>query len=280
MNFPFSKIALAVTFSPNALALLNETKKLQDLFKAELILIHVGEKNSEKEETFRRLVAESKLTEGSFKVSWISGEPSEAIINKCTEEKIDLLVAGALEKETLLKYYLGSVARKILRNAPFSLLIMTTPSKEPRPLRKFCVSVDYTPESELAVKKAYEYAMLEHAGEMILLREVQVPGLAMTVQDSGSTSEIEDKMSQWQKEEEEKLSLFTKELDIKGIKIKPVFLYGRQGWEANRYIHEIGGDILVVPGPRKRLKMFDRIFQHDMEFILKDLPGKFLVVKP
>ncbi|MCU7496166.1 MAG: universal stress protein [Ignavibacteria bacterium] len=280
MNFPFRKIALAVTFSPNALALLNETKKLQDLFKAELVLIHVGEQSREKEATFRQMVSNSKLTEGSYKVSWVGGEPSEAIIKKCVEEKIDLLVAGALEKENLLKYYVGSVARKILRNAPFSVLIMTTPSKEPKQVSKFCIAVDYTPEGETTIKKAYEYAKLENAKEIVLLREFQVPGLAMTVQDSGSISEVEDKMTQWQKEEEDKLSLFTKEMDIKGIKIKPVCLYGRQGWEANRYIHEIGGDILVVPGPRKKLKVFDRIFQHDMEFILKQLPGKFLVVKP
>ncbi|HEX2962544.1 MAG TPA: universal stress protein [Ignavibacteriales bacterium] len=280
MNFPFRKIALAVTFSPNALALLNETKKLQYLFKAELVLIHVGDKSRDKEETFKNLISSSKLNSGSYKVSWVNGEPSEAILKVCSQEKVDLLVAGALEKENLLKYYLGSVARKILRNAAFSVLIMTAPSKEPKQMTKFCISVDYTPESEVAIKKAYEYAMLENAREMVLLREFQVPGLAMTVQDSGSTSEIEDKMNQWQKEEEDKLALFTKEMDIKGIKVKPVFLYGRQGWEANRYIHEIGGDILVVPGPRKKLNMFDRIFQHDMEFILKQLPGKFLVVKP
>ncbi|MCU7493415.1 MAG: universal stress protein [Bacteroidota bacterium] len=280
MNFPFRKIALAVTFSPNALALLNETKKLQDLFKAELVLIHVGDKSRDKEETFKNLISSSKLNSGSYKVSWVNGEPSEAILKVCSQEKVDLLVAGALEKENLLKYYVGSVARKILRNAAFSVLIMTAPSKEPKQMTKFCISVDYTPESEVAIKKAYEYAMLENAREMVLLREFQVPGLAMTVQDSGSTSEIEDKMNQWQKEEEDKLALFTKEMDIKGIKVKPVFLYGRQGWEANRYIHEIGGDILVVPGPRKKLNMFDRIFQHDMEFILKQLPGKFLVVKP
>lgn len=280
MNFPFRKIALAVTFSPNALALLNETKKLQDLFKADLVLIHVGEHNRDKEETLTRLISDSNLSEGSYKVNWVSGDPAEAIIKTSIEEKVDLLVAGALEKETLLKYYVGSVARKILRNAPFSVLIMTAPSKEPKPVTKFCVAVDYTPEGEVTIKKAYEYAMLENAKEMVLLREFQVPGLAMTVQDSGSISELEDKMTQWQKEEEDKLALFTKEMDIKGIKIKPVCLYGRQGWEANRYIHEIGGDILVVPGPRKKLKMFDRIFQHDMEFILKQLPGKFLVVKP
>ncbi|MGE5353158.1 MAG: universal stress protein [Acidobacteriota bacterium] len=280
MNSPFRKIALAVTFSPNALALLNETKKLQDLFKAELVLIHVGDKSPDKEETFKSLISNSKLNSGSYKVSWVNGEPSEAILKVCSQEKVDLLVAGALEKENLLKYYVGSVARKILRNATFSVLIMTTPSKEPKHMTKFCIAVDYTPESEVAIKKAYEYAMLENARELVLLREFQVPGLAMTVQDSGSTSEIDDKMNQWQKEEEEKLAIFTKEMDIKGIKVKPVFLYGRQGWEANRYIHEIGGDILVVPGPRKKLKMFDRIFQHDMEFILKQLPGKFLVVKP
>lgn len=279
MTIPFRKIGLAVTFSPNALALLSEVKRLQELFNSEVLLIHVGERTKEAEDTLDHLVSRSGLNRSAVKVIWTTGDPADSIIQKGIQENIDLLIAGALEQENIIKYYLGSVARKILRKAPFSVLIMTHPSTDPKSMNKFCVSVDYTAESENTVRKAYEFARLENAKEIILIREFQVPGLAMTVQDSGSTSDTEFKLQQWQKEEEDKLGMFIKEMDLKDMKFKTICLYGKQGWEANKYIHDIQGDILVVPGPRKKLKIFDRIFQHDIEFIIKQLPDKFLVVK-
>ena len=276
---PFKKLGLAITFSPNGQALLIEAKRLQMLFNSELILIHVGEKTREAHELLTQLIIKSGLDISSTKVIWENGDPAKVIINKCYDENIDLLLAGALEKENFLNYYIGSVARRILRSAPCSVLILTAPSTSPKPLKKFCISVDFSLESENTMKKAYEFALLENAVQFILIREFLVPGLAMTIQDSGSTQDTEKIRNQWQEEEIAKLKIFVKELNLTQIDVKIVCLYGRQGWEANKYVRDVNGDILVISGPKKELKLFDRIFQHDAEFIYKQLPCSLLVIK-
>lgn len=279
MNKPFKKLALAFTFSPNAKALLVETKRLKSELDSELVLIHVGKNTPETQQRITGLLNAAGFAPAEAKIIFANGDPADTIIKKCLEEKVDLLIAGALEKETFLKYYIGSVARKIMRQAPFSVLILTSPSEKPRQLKKFCVEVDFSPESENTVRKAYDLALLEKAESFILIREFQAPGLAITIQDTGSTRDMERAIEAWQLEEESKMTIFAKELNLKGIPVHTVCIFGRKGWEASQYVDETNADILVISAPKKRLGIFDRIFQHDMEFILKNLPSSLLIIR-
>ena len=274
----FNKIGLAITFSPNGLSLLISAKRLQTLFGSELFLIHVGEQNSQSENKMLELLASAGIEENSFELFWKKGDPAKEIIKFTYENNVDLLIAGALEKESMLKYYIGSVARTIMRETPCSILILTNPV-EYKPFKKFCVSVEYTDTGENAIKKAYEFAKLEGADELVLIKEYQIPGLAITISDTGSTLETEQKRNSWQEEEEVKLKVFANELNLSGIEVKTVCVYGKQGWAAQNFVTKNKCDLLVVTSPRKKLRLFDRIFQHDIEFILKQLPCALLIVK-
>ncbi|MGK9476950.1 universal stress protein [Melioribacter sp. OK-6-Me] len=273
------KIGLAVTFSPNGLSLLKNAHKLAQLFGAELVVIHVGEKNSDKEIKMNELIREAGLKEGDYLLIWQMGEPADTIIDVCIKEKVDLLVSGALEKEPLLKYYTGSVARTLMRGAPCSVLVLVNPENKIIKFNKICVGVDYTPLSEIAVKKAYKLALLEKAEEFILVREFQVPGLAITISDGGNTEETESKRLIWQKEEEMKLKLFAEELNLTEIKPQLVCRYGKEGWELKQFAQQAGCDLLVVALPSNKLKFFDRIFKHDIEFIFSQLPCSLLIIR-
>jgi len=166
-----------------------------------------------------------------------------------------------------------------MRDVSCSILILTHAYEEPEPFKKICATVQYNPLGEYAVRKGYEFAKLENAEEFILIKEFEIPGLAITISDSGSVQETEEKRIAWQKEEEQKMKLFAKENSITGEQVKTVCLYGKQGWEAGNYVKEKGGDLLVVPSPPKRIKIFDKIFQHDIEFILKQLPCATLIIR-
>ena len=63
-----------------------------------------------------------------IKTIWQEGKPVDVILQTCTNENIDLLILGALQQEKLLKYYVGSIARKITRKAPCSVLLLIKPS--------------------------------------------------------------------------------------------------------------------------------------------------------
>lgn len=275
----FSKIGLAVTFSPNGKALLQEAARLKALFNAGLVLIHVGERNEAQEKALSELISQNNIDPAEARIIWKQGEPAKSILKACEEENIDLLIAGALEKEKSIKYYIGSIARKIMREAGCSVLIKISPKIPPVPYKQFCVSALYSPEGEETIKAAHLFAAAEKAEKFLLIKEFQVPGLAMTVYDSGSVKETEEKLSKWKSEEREKLELFAKELNLKGLEIETECLYGKDGYEAGTYAKQAKGDILVIPGPKNKLNFFDRIFQHDQEFLYENIPCDLLIYK-
>jgi hypothetical protein len=275
----FKKLGLAITFSPNALSHLKTAGRLQKLFGSQLCLIHVGEKNDDSEMKLNNLINSAGIEKENYEIVWQPGDPAKVIAEICSSKQIDLLIAGALEKENIIKYYIGSVARNIMRDVSCSILILTHAHEEPMPFKKICATVQYNPLGEYSVKKGYEFAKLENADEFILIKEFEIPGLAITISDSGSVQETEEKRISWQKEEEQKMKVFAKENNITGGIIKTVCLYGKQGWEAGNYVKENSGELLIVPSPPKRLKFFDKIFQHDMEFIFKQLPCATLIVR-
>ncbi|RPI75336.1 MAG: universal stress protein [Ignavibacteriales bacterium] len=275
----FKKLGLAITFSPTGKALLKETKRLTELFNSKLVLIHVGEKNSETERNLDEIIHNAEITPDRVEVIWTQGEPANAILNSSKKAGVDLLIAGALEKEKLIKYYIGSVARKIMREASSSSLILTEPSLNPQPFKKFYISTDFSPESERTIKITYEFALLEKAEEFVIISDYNTPGLASTILDSASMDEIQNTKKLWQAEEEENLKLFVKELNLKGLETKTVSLYGKEGWEATNYARQNEADIFAVTAPQKRLKFIDRLFHHELEYSFENLPSNLLIIR-
>ena len=63
---------------------------------------------------------------------------------RSAREKIDVIVAGALEKEVVLHPFLGNVARRLVREAPCSVMLFTTPAANPKPMRRIVFVADYS----------------------------------------------------------------------------------------------------------------------------------------
>jgi len=104
MEHSFKKLGLAITSSPTGIALLKEAKRLKDIFNAELFLIHVEEKTPEAEKSLKSIIDNSGLSFQDTQLIWASGDPANTILNTSKNAGVDLLVAGALEKEGFIKY--------------------------------------------------------------------------------------------------------------------------------------------------------------------------------
>jgi nucleotide-binding universal stress UspA family protein len=275
----FKKIGLALTFSPTSIALLAEVNRLQKLFNSEIVLIHAGEQNSDSEQKMKKIIVDSGLKPDCYKIHWKKGDPVKVILNACEEEKVDLLVSGALEKENFLKYYLGSVARTLVRESPCSMLLLPHPSANPASFRKLAVTVDYSILSERTLKLAHRFAVLENAEELTVIREFQLPGLAITISESGSSAETDLQKKQMMDEEKTMLSLFIKEMNLSGVKMNTVCLSGKRGWESSNYIKENHGDLLIFSEAKRKSHIMDRFFEDELELIIKKLPCAILVYR-
>src|SRR4029077_14127133 len=97
---PYRSVAVASTCSPRFEQVLAEAKRIRDRFGSELSLVYVGEKS---EETTAKIAAalEGISLPKNFPIHYEQGVPATAILRAIERHDIDLIVAGALEKEVV-----------------------------------------------------------------------------------------------------------------------------------------------------------------------------------
>ncbi len=275
----FKKIAIAIAFSPRQQALIIEAQRLQLLFDAELLFIHVGERNQEKELLLQQQFADAGLRMEAVKVAWEEGDPVKHILSVCQKNKVDLLVAGALKKENIFRYYIGSVARKILRKAECPVLVITEPSKSPVPFKRIAIHAGDRAEALVTIQTGCRLGQLEKSRQIHIIKEVKMYGLTMALAGEDPEHEYsETRRSLLQEEIASVQSVLDRCPDCKGLRINIKVAAGKSGYELAKFARNVEADLLITESPRRNLNFFDRMFPHDLEYILADLPTNLLIV--
>ena len=275
----FKKIGIAVSFSPYGKALFKIAAFLQKNLSAELYLMHIGNHSAEKENQVKLLAEEFQISDSDYKIIFKKDDPARAITDFVETEKLDLVILGALEKERSINYYIGSVARKLMRKAPTNLLICPAKKEADFHFNDLFITTDYSSRSESSIKFLAELGKMISAKKIVVIREFSIPGLAITVDDFGSSQDAEQSKNRLIQEEKEKLDFFLRELNVKDINIEGVCIYGKEGFASNKYAKEHDADLSVITAPERKPKLFDRIFTSEIEFNIKEIPSPLLIIK-
>src|SRR5207245_11339679 len=139
---PYRSVAVASTFSPRFEQVLAEAKRIRDRFDSELCLVYVGEKSEETSAKFADALERISLPKNS-PIHYEQGDPATAILRAIERHDIQLIVAGALEKEVSLHPCLGNVARRLFREGRSRAILFTHPARQQYPLRKLLCLVEY-----------------------------------------------------------------------------------------------------------------------------------------
>ena len=273
-SHPFETIAAGVAFSPKLEAVLTEAKELADTFKARLLLIHVGPHTADKEATLMELCANLGI-DREAKVIWGSGEPVATLLETCKRHVVDLLILGARRRENVLRHYLGSVARGLCRRAKCSLLLLCEPRLSTTRFRSLVVDCVDHPKTPATIATALYFAGAVKAGQVRLVRELDPSGKAGA---PGNGADGKGQSEQQLLAERDKLKLLAEPYDAPGRTIHTAALSGRPGFTIRKYAEENKADLLVIHSPDEPYRLMDRIFTHDLEFILEDLPSNILIV--
>lgn len=277
-SYPFETIAVAVSFSPRCMHVLAEAKHLSEVFKASLVLIHIGEKTSEKEQHFDDLMNQVGMDDSHYRVIWMEGDTVETILKLCKLNMVDLLIIGALEKENVLKFYLGSIARNISRKAKCSVLLLTNPLEQPRKYKKIVVNGVENPKTIHTISTAFYLAKHLNVKDVTIVNEMNVPGLAMAIADDSTAPEAKEIKKNLNEEMEESIHSIIEKCDTTGINVMNKSIKGKPGYAISKYAKDRRADMLVINSPDTHLNFLDRIFTHDIEYILAHLPCNLLIV--
>jgi nucleotide-binding universal stress UspA family protein len=277
-SYPFETIALAVAFSPRLEALVAETKRLAELFHAKTVFVHVGKRTSDKEKHLNNYLLNYGFNDSNCIVHWQDGNPVDIVLAVCKKNVVDLLIIGALEKENLLKYYMGSVSREISRRAKCSVMLLTDPKIRPVAFQNIVVNGHEHSKTIHTMNTALYFAEKEGVNEVLVVDELDIPGLSMSMAEDSTEPEVVTFKSAILQEEKIKLSSLIGSLDKRNIEIKMKTISGRSGYTIAQFAQNAKADLLVVNSPDHHLNIFDRIFSHDLEYVLADLPSNMLIV--
>lgn len=275
--FPFETIGVAVAFSPRLEGVLGEAGRLATAFQAELVLMHVGKRTAGKEAALWEICERLGLREG-IRMIWQDGDPVNVLLATCKLNSVDLLVLGALRRENVLRYYLGSVARGMSRRAKCSLLLLVDPRRTGTSFQEIVVDCLDHPKTPHTINTAVYFARRASGRALHVVSEVDQSGLAMAMSDDstmGESSSVKDQIFARQAGMMEEMVAACQATDIA---INCRVIPGRPGFAIRQYAENTGADLLVINSPDSRYGIIDRIFTHDMEHILESLPCNMLIV--
>lgn len=277
----FKTIGIGVTFSPNLEANINEAARLALCFGSKLVLIHVGESSEEKSNTFRTFLSPFENQGLEYELFYKSGDAVDVILTSTKEKKVDLLIIGALKKENFLKYYLGSIARKITRQASCSVLLLINPSVDRVPCEHIVVNGLKDPKTNETVNTAFLVGHKLGVGKITVVEEIDQEEVSVKVDDDKTLrkSTIIKERLRLREEARVKKVLDSIPADYtKGITIKSQPIFGKRGYSIGHYAQVARADLLVMNAPSK-MTFWDRLFPHDIEHILTELPTDVLIVQ-
>ncbi len=133
--------AVASTFSPRFISVIQEADRIAKKFSAKLSVLHWGQRSEEKIEKFQR--AFSKLNCPEADIYWCEGAtPGEALVDATSSEMFDLVIAGAMDGSNELRNFTGDVARDLLLRAPCDLLLIPNPGAPPPEKETVCLLIE------------------------------------------------------------------------------------------------------------------------------------------
>lgn len=277
----YNTIVVGVAFSPNLKANVFEALRMSVLFNASLIMVHVGEKSGEKEKILQKLVAAFPDTLPPYSVLWKAGHPVEVLLDACVSENADLIILGAIQREELLKYYVGSVARKLTRKCPCDVLLLIKPSVERIPCSHAVVNGLAHKKTEVAITRAFYVLNALGANRLTIVEEIPEDDVAVKVDDDRSLRKstiVKERITLREKTRVGRILANIPPQTKANVQhnIQPIF--GRRGYSIGHFARVKRADLLVMNAPQAH-SVWDRIFPHDLEYILSDLPTDVLIVR-
>tara|TARA_R110001583_G_scaffold178688_7_gene334697 strand:- start:643 stop:1491 length:849 start_codon:yes stop_codon:yes gene_type:complete len=278
---PFKSIGIGVAYSPNLKANLFEAARLSVFFNCKLFLIHVGDPSEEKLDMLKIILKSFEKHKLEYEVVFKVGDPVDVILSTVKEEKIDLLILGAVQRERFLKYYVGSIARKITRQAKCSVLLLIKPSVERVPCEHIVVNGLKDPKTEQTITSAFYVAKQLNAKKITIVEEIRQDQIAVKVEDDKSLRRaniIKERIKLRENSRIKEIISHIPENYTQNITIKLQPIFGKKGYSIGHYALVSRADLLVMNAPSK-MTFWDRLFPHDIEHILTELPTDVLILQ-
>ena len=210
------------------------------------------------------------------------GDPVNVILSTCLRYKIDLLLLGALKRENVLKFYMGSIARKITRKASCSVLLLIDPSIERKPSQHAVVNAFESPQTEPTINAAFHFASDLNINKITLVEEINRSEHDLDVYDDKSLRRATLKKEKIKRREYSRVNQILKKIPKSykdNIKIISQSIFGTRGYSIGHYAKLVRADVLIMNASETKKTFLSKFFPKDLDYILRELPTNVLIIQ-
>lgn len=273
----FQRAVIAAAFSPRLTAVLNEAFHFITLTGAEAVVVHVG---SEDESTQRQLIESLEKSFFKDKIPEFmieEGNAADALLRSARKVEADLIIAGALAKEALFRYYLGSVARSLARHADCSVLLLTDPQERPKSFTNIHCAVEFHKGCEKAVRIAADLALVMRSRHLYFTHSFISSEFGVKKSSESAAEQIRTLYAL----ADEKLRAFLRnnQLSLSDVNYEMRSLYETSQITTMNFSRDVKADLFVIHGPTDRFSLWNRMFAQDLEMTLQHLPCSLLLTR-
>lgn len=274
----FKRIATAMGFSPKAKANLAEVYRIATKSGAKMLVLHVGQWTERCAITYASFLQDIGISDEDVELHISDGDPREELLNMCMEQQADLLALGALQREGMFKVFNASIARDVCRKAHVSLLLLTHSKVEEQKCERIVVNGLHHPKTPSTIKTALWFGSRLGCNEVVVVDELSEKELIRPEDDKSQLNNTR-RRKQIEREQHNRIEQILAVCDLPpNTEIKEQHVFGKKGYTIAHFAKAQKADLLVVNSPDTKLKLMDRIFKHDLEHILSDLPTDLLIV--
>jgi nucleotide-binding universal stress UspA family protein len=271
-HHPFARVLACVALSPSTALVVSEARRLADACGSDLTFLHVGPDLAR----VRDIVHETLGPD--VEVVARAGKPERVILAEAKRLEADLVFAGALRSDPLLRGILGSLARRLARNADRSLFLSIHRFPPEGVARTVVASIAFDDRSRAMLQATLALVRRASTTTLHIVREYDPHSTRMseTTGAGAGAERWEQILAAAQRFE---LANFLATFDLSGITFRAECIEGRGGEEVVRYAERVNADLLVIPAPERQLGFFDRFFGHPTETLLERFPCSVLLYR-
>lgn len=274
----FQKITVAVAFNHHLEDELSCAAQLAA--GAELHVVHVGRPSAQKEQHLNEVLNRLKINLNGL--HWLEGDKVESLLEFTQTQHIDLLITATDDTQNLFKYFTGSISKNLCRKCRCSILLLHHPVKNRGSFEHIVVSGVDHPKTAYTLEFAAKLSELTHTKKLTLVEELPVDHLVVSaghdLVDKTVYNTKDTLMNLFDNKQE--VDTLLNRFASNNLEVEIDRREGKPGYCVSAFARESHADLLVLNSPDTELGLLDRLFPHDLEYALSNLPCSLLVVHP
>jgi nucleotide-binding universal stress UspA family protein len=158
--------------------------------------------------------------------------------------------------------------------------MLREPDIHSKPVKHIVVEGSDHPKTVNTIETAIYLARAAGSDRVSVVQEDDTAKLALIRSTELSDNEAEERKERITSEDQKRIDEILKCTDCGNLNMHVERLEGKPGFMISKYARENGADLLMLSSPNTKLGLIDRVFPHDIEFALADLPCDLMIVHP